>query len=196
MINFRYNTNTSWYDLLFNMLLGFIVMFVIVLSMIATKLQSLEKVPELKGEFIVTMTWQESSKDDVDLWIEDPNGNIVSFLLKTNGFMTLERDDYGQRGDEDDQGNLLYKENRELVIIRKSISGEYTVNAHLYSKQCEEPADITIRLEKITPYSNVITKTLQLQARGDELTAFRFFVDDAGNIISTNDNPKSIIGGK
>ncbi len=194
MINNNYNTNTSWYDLLFNMLLGFIVMFVIVLAMVASKLQTMEKTPEIKGEFLITMTWQQESDDDVDLWVENPAGQIISFVNKTAGFMTLERDDYGHRNDSDSNGVLIYNENREIVIIRKVMPGEYIVNAHLYHKSSGEPARITMTLEKITPYSQAASKSFELSNRGEEFTAFRFFVDKDGNVTDVNDNPKLFVG--
>lgn len=194
MINNNYNTNTSWYDLLFNMLLGFIVMFVIVLAMIASKLQTMEKTPEIRGEFIITMIWQPESDDDVDLWVENPTGQIISFINKTAGFMTLERDDYGHRNDVDSDGNLIYNENREMVIIRRVMAGEYIVNAHMYHKSSSEPARVTIMLEKITPYGQAAVKSFELFNKGDEVTAFRFFVDNGGNVTSINDTPKLFVG--
>src|SRR3979411_829756 len=52
---------------------------------------------DTKAEFIITLTWPDSHPDDVDLYAEDPVGNIVWYHAREAGFMVLDRDDRGGR---------------------------------------------------------------------------------------------------
>jgi hypothetical protein len=164
--------------------------------MVVTKLQqTAEKSPEINGMYMITMTWQPESEDDIDIWVQDPENSILCFVNKTVGFMALDRDDYGHRGDTDTDGNLAYNENREVVMIRKVIHGEYTVNVHFYTQpSAVVQNNITVRLEKISPYAQIAMKTLTMSTKGDEQTAFRFFVDENGIISSVYDTPKQLVG--
>ena len=49
----------------------------------------------MKAEYIITVDWDDSLEDDVDLWVRDPNGEIVSYLQKDAGWLHLDRDDRG-----------------------------------------------------------------------------------------------------
>ena len=49
----------------------------------------------MKAEYIITVDWDDSLEDDVDLWVKDPNGEIVSYLKKDAGWLHLDRDDRG-----------------------------------------------------------------------------------------------------
>ena len=50
---------------------------------------------DTKAEFIITLTWPDSHPDDIDLYAEDPVGNIVWYHAREAGFMVLDRDDRG-----------------------------------------------------------------------------------------------------
>ena len=50
---------------------------------------------DTKAEFIITLTWPDSHPDDIDLYAEDPVGNIVWYHVRESGFMVLDRDDRG-----------------------------------------------------------------------------------------------------
>src|SRR5918995_519718 len=84
-------------DLLFNALLGFVVMFVLAYLMINPIARSGAVDP--KAEFLITLTWPDGRKEDVDLYIEDPAGNLVWFREREAGLMHLDRDDLGLRND-------------------------------------------------------------------------------------------------
>ena len=49
----------------------------------------------LKAEFIISVLWPEQRPDDIDVWVEDPNGEILSYLRKDAGWLHLDRDDQG-----------------------------------------------------------------------------------------------------
>ena len=50
---------------------------------------------DTKAEFLITATWPDSHPDDIDLYAEDPAGNIVWYHVREAGFMVLDRDDRG-----------------------------------------------------------------------------------------------------
>ena len=38
-----------------------------------------------KAEYMIVLEWNHEYNDDVDLWVKDPAGNVVSFLQKSKG---------------------------------------------------------------------------------------------------------------
>ena len=64
-------------DLLFNALLGFTFLFLIAIVFM-NPMAKLGDV-KLKAEFIITVTWPDNVPDDLDIWVEDPNGNRLIF---------------------------------------------------------------------------------------------------------------------
>ncbi len=50
---------------------------------------------DTKAEFLITASWPDGHPDDVDLYAEDPAGNIVWYHVREAGFMVLDRDDRG-----------------------------------------------------------------------------------------------------
>ena len=59
---------------------------------------------EVKAEFIITMSWPDNHPDDIDLYAEDPLGNIVWYHAREAGFMVLDRDDRGSANNTDHRG--------------------------------------------------------------------------------------------
>ena len=53
----------------------------------------------LKAEYIISVTWPEHLRDDIDLWVQDPIGETVSYLRKDAGWLHLDRDDRGEVND-------------------------------------------------------------------------------------------------
>ena len=89
----RPNNFDPFTDLLFNILLGFTFLFFITILFI-NPISKLGNV-NLKAEYIITVDWQDNLPDDVDIWVQDPNGEIVSYLKKDAGWLHLDRDDQG-----------------------------------------------------------------------------------------------------
>ena len=193
MRNRSYDCNTSFLDLLFNTLLGFVALFVLSFAMMNVSKQT--KNTEAKSEFIITVTWPKEYDDDVDTYVEDPDGHLVCFKRREDGLMHLDRDDLGKRNDilQTPFGPIEYTENREIVTLRGTTMGEYVVNVHMYMKHEEPPVEVTIQVDKVNPYSTVCIKKVVLKATGDEATAVRFTVDKKGLITSVSDLPKKIV---
>ena len=190
----NYHTNLSFLDLLFNTLLCFAALFV--LSFVLINPSKKEHNTKTKAEFMITVTWPQDLDDDVDMYVEDPQGNLVAFMRREEGLMHLDRDDLGQRNDivQTPFGPIEHKDNREIVTIRGIIAGEYVVNVHMYTKRSEaEEVSVIIQLDKINPFSTITIKEVILKTIGDEETAFRFVLDKDGKVTDINHLKKSLI---
>ena len=188
----NYHTNLAFLDLLFNTLLCFAALFSLAFILINPSKKN--KTVDAKAEFIITVIWPSEMDDDVDTYVEDPEGNLIAFNRREQGLMHLDRDDTGLSFDtiSTSFGLVEYKENREMVTIRGYVPGEYVVNVHMYTKREDKETPVTIILEKINPYKVVTGRNVVLKLRGDEKTAFRFTVDDEGKVIQTNQLEKDL----
>tara|TARA_B100001057_G_scaffold9243_1_gene8466 strand:- start:10041 stop:10649 length:609 start_codon:yes stop_codon:yes gene_type:complete len=174
-------------DLLFNVLLGFVFLFFITILFInpITKLGNVN----LKAEFIITLDWKDSLPDDIDLWVQDPNGEIVSYLKKDAGWLHLDRDDQGEINDKVTINNqeIIYPINREVVTLRGIIPGEYIVNVYMYSNPSGRPIDINLTIEKVNPSLKLVYfNNSTLIKKDTEMTLARFNLDSQGKYTSLN----------
>jgi hypothetical protein len=181
-------------DLLFNALLGFTFLFLVAIMFMNPEAKS--GIIDPKAEYIITVTWEDNSPDDVDTWVEDPEGNIIWFRSPEAGLLHLDRDDRGQLNDtitiagEEVQNPL----NQEVVTIRGVVKGEYVVNLHYYASETGKPVDVNVRLVKVNPALEVIYYgNVSLEKTGDEKTAFRFKIQASGDIGNVNFIPKKLV---
>ena len=189
----NYHTSLSFLDLLFNTLLCFAALFA--LSFILINPSKQDKNVEVKAEFIITVTWPNDLNNDVDTYVEDPQGRLVAFMRREEGLMHLDRDAVGKFNDvlSPPFGDVEYNENREVVTLRGTIEGEYVVNVHMYMQRSEEsPTPVRIQLDKINPFQIVTVKDVILDTTGSEKTAFRFTIDKEGEVNDINQLPKTL----
>lgn len=187
-----YSCNTSFLDLLFNMLLAFVGLFVLSFALMNQNKKSVE----IKAAFLITVTWPVDFNDDVDTYVEDSDGHIIFFGRREDGLMHLDRDDLGHLNDTvmTQFGPVTYNENKEVVTLRGISPGEYCVNVHAYKLRDPRPVEVTVQLEKVTPiFTTVIQKKVTLLADGDERTAFRFEVNSKNEVVSISGTERSII---
>ena len=169
-------------DLLFNILLGFTFLFFITILFI-NPISKLGNV-NLKAEYIITVDWQDNLPDDIDIWVQDPNGEIVSYLKKDAGWLHLDRDDQGIINDVVIINNeeVIYPINREVVTLRGIIPGEYIVNLYLYEHKSKEPVEAKIIIEKVNPSLKLVYfNNIVLETKDTELTIARFNLDSKGD---------------
>jgi hypothetical protein len=188
----RSGVGVGFTDLLFNALLGFVVMFVLAFLMINPIAKTGAVDP--KVEFLITLAWPDGRPEDVDLYVEDPSGELVWFRSREAGLMHLDRDDLGQRGDviEVDGRQIANPLNQEVVAIRGILPGEYVVNLHLYRSR-GDPVPATVKVEKLNPQVKVVFYgALVLAKQGDERTACRFAIGSDGHILDVNRLDKSL----
>ncbi len=190
----EYHTNLAFLDVLFNTLLCFAALFAMSFILINPSKKDNNVVE--KGEFVIVMTWPKEMDNDVDIYVEDPEGNLVAFMRREEGLMHLDRDDLGQRNDtvQTQFGEIEYDENREIVTLRGIIPGEYVINVHMYMKREESLlTPITIQLDKINPYSTIMIKRVTLGDSGEEKTAFRFTLNNDGDVVEINELQKTLV---
>ena len=181
----RYSSFDPFTDLLFNILLGFTFLFFITMLFInpITKLGNVN----MKAEYIITVDWKDSLPDDIDLWVKDPNGEIVSYLKKDAGWLHLDRDDRGVINDKIiiDSKEVIYPINREVVTLRGIIPGEYVVNLYLYDHKSSSPVEAKIIIEKVNPSLRLVfVGDVILKNEDTELTITKFRLDSEGNFKS------------
>lgn len=198
----KYNSRVGFTDLLFNLVIGFVYLFVIALLLI-NPITKKGDVPK-KADYLIVIEWDHNLNDDVDLWVKDPAGNTVAFVNKQAGLMHLEKDDLGYSNDEYRSGNIvkLINLNREVVTLRGVIPGEYQVMAHVYNKlytvhQGKPTKDldgtITVQVIKINPYNEVFVSKYAYSEVGQQISLLRFRLNDNGDWLGYNLQPSDII---
>lgn len=177
-------------DLLFNALLGFTFLFLIAILFINP--QSRKGRVDLKAEYIISVSWQDHLRDDLDLWVRDPAGAVVSYLRKEAGWLHLDRDDRGEVNDTIEIAGrpVVYPVNQEVVTIRGIIPGEYTVNVYYYEAAGGQPLTALVKVEKVNPtLKTVFVRELTLENQDQEATALRFELSAAGELVALNQLP-------
>ena len=182
---FKFYSFDPFTDLLFNILLGFVFLFFLTILFInpITKLGNVN----LKAEYIITIEWKESLPDDDDIWVKDPNGEIVSYLKKDAGWLHLDRDDRGVINDKVSINGeeYTYPINREVVTLRGIIPGEYIVNLYLYDNKSNNPVDVKLIIEKVNPSLKLVYfNNITLMQNDSEMTIARFNLNSSGDFRS------------
>ena len=173
-----------------------VVAFLFFIALLAMNPEALSGKIDPKAEFIITMNWPDNHPDDVDLYTEDPLGNIVWYHQREAGFMVLDRDDRGGINNTVmvNGKKVTSPMRQETVSIRRIVAGEYTVNVNHYLATTGMPVPVTVKVEKINPTVQVISyDTLSLDHTGQEITAVRFRVAENGDVVEVNHRDKSLI---
>ncbi len=174
-------------DLLFNTLLGFSLLFFI--SIIFMNPIARMGNINFKAEYIITVTWPDHQPDDLDIWVQDPNGNLLSYRNSNVGWLHLDRDDQGDLNDTVMINGVetVYPINQEVVTIRGIVSGEYVVNLQYYKSTTGKPVTATVKIEKVNPSLKVVyVDKVTLQQEDDEKTILRFQLDAKGEVSGIN----------
>src|SRR6195256_6786381 len=135
-----------------------VVSFLFFLALLAISPEAKDGKIDSKAEFIVTMDWPDSHPDDLDLFVQDPAGNIAWYRHREAGFLTLDRDD---RGGTNDfiivNGKKIASPIREeIVTVRGIIPGEYTVNVSPFQAPPGQPVAASVKVQKLNPTAQVI----------------------------------------
>ena len=149
MNNEKYKSTIGFTDLLFNILVGFAFLFII--AFILIKPEAKKHDFERRAEFVVVLEWDHDASDDIDLYVQDPTGNRVSFRNPRVNFMHLDKDDLGYVNDivmNVDGTITKVNINREVVTIRGIVPGEYIINVHYYSTRRSEAALSSLTRER------------------------------------------------
>jgi hypothetical protein len=173
-----------------------VVAFLFFIALLAMNPEAKEGKVDSKAEFIITMTWPDDHPDDVDLYVEDPLGNIVWYHVREGGFLVLDRDDRGSANNTItvDGKKITSPFRQETVTLRGIVPGEYTVNVHYFLATKGGPIPTIVKVEKVNPVLEVVSyDTVVLDRMGEEKTAVRFKLASNGNVLDVNHRPKSLI---
>ena len=205
----KFKSSIGFTDMLFNLLVGFVFLFVIAFILINPPVKKSDA-PK-KAEYIITLEWEDESHDDVDLWVKEPSGGTVSYQSREQGSLNLEKDDLGRANDywrKPDGSIEEIRLNREVITIRGIQAGRFQVAVHIYSRKTVlvgvsegvpqrvpvvGTGNITVSLIKINPYGEVYKIKREYSKRGQVFTAFNFELDDKGNVIAIDEIPNRIV---
>ncbi|MEN3287961.1 MAG: hypothetical protein V7634_2261 [Bradyrhizobium sp.] len=151
---------------------------------------------DTKAEFIITMDWPDNHPDDLDLFVQDPIGNIVWYRHREAGFLTLDRDDRGGANDFILVNGMKIPSpiREEIVTVRGIVPGEYTVNISHFQAISGQPVEATVKVQKLNPVAQLIfDDKVMVDHTGDEKTALRFKLDAEGKVIDVQRRPKSLL---
>jgi hypothetical protein len=147
--------------------------------------------PQVKtyGAYAVVMTWPKSD-NDVDLYVRDPSGGISYFGKEQIDQMQLEHDDLG-RGK---TGYAGAGENQERTVVRSAAPGQWVANVQLFARHHgSAPIPVAVALWDLRNEDHLAYKhTVQVARTGDERTAFRFTIDQAGKATGISHLPVSL----
>ncbi|MBA4782429.1 MAG: hypothetical protein H2045_04340 [Rhizobiales bacterium] len=181
-------------DLLFNTLIGFLLLFFVAILFLNPEKKTADV--KLDAQYIITVTWADNSPDDVDTWIEDPQGRITWYRDRNQGLVHLDRDDRGMLNDTITvEGEKIANPlNQEIVTLRGLVPGEYTVNLHYFESETKQPVEVQVRVSRVNPVYEVeyYGKTT-LEARGVEKTALRFTILRSGTVMNINHLQKKLV---
>jgi len=173
-----------------------VVAFLFFLALLVMNPEAKQGKIDTKAEFIVTMNWPDNHPDDIDLYVEDPLGNIVWYHVREAGFMVLDRDDRGGINNSImvNGKRIMSPIREESVSIRGIVAGEYTVNVQYYLATQNKPVPVSVKVEKINPMVEVIHyDTIMLDHAGQERTAVRFRMAEDGSVTDINHTEKSLV---
>jgi hypothetical protein len=187
--------STVFRDVIFLALAGFVAMVLLLLPHLNPPATAEEGTPA-PGNVIVEISWPQKVDADIDLWVEAPGDTPVGYSNKGGLIFNLLRDDLGGQAD-------VTEINYEVSYSRGVPSGEYTVNVHLYrnmSGVLPLPVNISVSI-KPTPSAaakRILTTKLNLEHQGQEITAFRFSLNEEGKLVagSVHDLPKPLRSAK
>lgn len=184
-------SNTVFRDVIFLALAGFVAVVLLLLPHLNPPATANEGT-RAPGNVIVELNWPSEIDADVDLWVEAPGDVPVGYSNKGGTIFNLLRDDLGKQADVTDI-------NYEVSYSRGVPAGEYIVNVHLYrdmSGQLPLPATVVVSVKASSDVAakRILSSKVTLTHQGQEITVFRFTLDDQGNLVpgSVYDLPKPL----
>jgi hypothetical protein len=182
----KYKSTIAFIDILFNILIGFVFLFLIAFLLINPITKKNDIISP--AEFLIVLNWPAHLDDDVDLWMRGPGGETVGFRSKEVGIFHLERDDLGFANDKVvHSGNeIAVKKNQETIAIRGIYPGEYMISVMYYAtydtKNPKKTIPVNVEVIKVNPYSIAFTQNKTLTEVGQTINFYSFRVDERGFI--------------
>ena len=188
----RNNGNLAFNDLLFNVLVGFVMLFIIAFLLI-NPITKKEDVPS-KAEVLIILEWDDEAADDVDLWVQRENDRPVGFSNKVVAPLHLDRDDLGWSNDKViiDGRIQIIRTNIETMTLRGNAPGNYYVSVHYYN-QVNPQINYKVTVIKVNPFKQVYSITGVLTTRREEQRLPAFTIDKDNNVVDVFNHAKSVV---
>ncbi|MEE8625928.1 MAG: hypothetical protein V3T19_11345 [Acidiferrobacterales bacterium] len=172
---------TVFRDVIMLALAGFIMLVLLLLPHVNPRATPQDPTPR-PGNVMVELRWPDELNVDVDLWVQAPGDVPVGYSNQGSAIFNLLRDDLGHINDATDL-------NYEFSYSRGVPAGEYTVNLHLYRNLANVypiPAVVAVSVKNSPnlPAQQILSTKLNLSHEDEELTAFRFKLDEEGRLLS------------
>lgn len=177
MIKKRDN-NTPALDMMFMVALTFLLLVIMMVPFLNPIAKTGVIDPPIA--MMVEAQWPSENDTDVDLYVKGPDGGIIYYGNKANGYITLKKDDLGSSTDKVviDGVTVSIPRNYEITTLTALPDGWYTVNIHLFGGAAES---VTVRVTNIGIYDIVYEGSFDLVLR-QEKTFISFLVKD-GKVI-------------
>lgn len=175
-------TLTVWLDTALLMLGGFILTTVLMMAVVNPPAKSAEADGEQRpGNVLIEAQWRDGLDADVDLWVAAPGDRPVGYSNKSGIVFNLLRDDRGMAYDSTSA-------NYEVAYSRGMPAGEYIANVHLYEALGVDYPVVVKVVASVRPSPDadarqLVTATLRLRHENEQLTAFRFALDERGELV-------------
>ena len=171
--------DTVFRDVILLALSGFVAIVLLLLPHLHPPVEAADAPPP--GNVVVEIHWPNHLDADVDLWVEAPGDRPVGYSNKGGKIFNLLRDDLGKFRDVTDI-------NYEVAYTRGVVAGEYTVNVHLYRNKSTVlpiPVKVVASAKKSSGQGlkRLVTTDVMLNYTGEELTAVRFTLNQAGEVV-------------
>lgn len=166
-----------WRDVSLLTLAGFLLIVVLVLPFVNIPGEDEEATPP--GNVSVEISWDAESDGDVDLWVKAPGDQAVGYSQKSGKIFNLLRDDLGVSND-------ILGVNYEHAYSRGIPSGEYIVNLHWFREGTThdyQTVNVVVKLHGPNGKRTIGKTTVKLDTVREEVTAFRFVLDEDSNLV-------------
>ncbi len=172
---------TVFRDVIMLALAGFVMLVLLLLPHLNPRAIPQDPAPS-PGNVMVELRWPDELNADVDLWVQAPGDGPVGYSNQGSAIFNLLRDDLGHINDVTDL-------NYEMSYSRGVPAGEYTVNLHLYRNLANVypiPAIVAVSVKNSPslPAEQILSTKLDMAHEDEELTAFRFKLDEKGHLVS------------
>ncbi len=172
---------TLFRDVIMLALAGFVTLVLLLLPHLNPRATAHDSIRS-PGNVIVELRWPDELDADVDLWVQAPGDVPVGYSNKGGAIFNLLRDDLGYTAD-------VTKLNYEFSYSRGVPAGEYTVNVHLYRNQTQVspiPVTVVVSVKKSMNDAarQILSTEVDIAREGEELTAFRFRLDEKGGLVA------------
>jgi len=171
---------TVFRDVIMLALAGFVAIVILLLPFINPQAKQTDD-GKSPGSVVIEVQWADGLDADVDLWVQAPGDVPVGYSNKGGAIFNLLRDDLGKISDVTDL-------NYEVSFSRGVPAGEYTVNLHMYrglGVTYPIPVKVVASVKKTpaAPTKQILVSTVELKREGQELTVFRFRLDERGDLV-------------